>query len=412
MEDQAEKMRRQKEYANVICEQNKKINKKSFIPTKELKDNEKEVRRMKVAQLNRGENQQDLSFSLSHLPEQLQVPEMRAELRDSQTSLSATSAQPLVHTRISRHLTQQEDNQLFLQDQEHIPTGRSAVIPATYEVLPPTVGPLRGTDADQNPNTASDGYLVWMKKKQQSLIQSAIKAEKMRRQKENAKVICEQNKKINEKAFVPTKESKDKKEVPRMKDAQLNRGENQQDLSFSLYHLPKQLQVPEMRAELKDTQTSLSTTSAQPLVHTRISRHLTQQEDNQLFLQDQERSPTGRSAAIPAKYEVLPPTEGPLRRMDAEQIPNTASDGHLVQVGNEQQFNTSKVQEQNKKIKKRPFKATTKPKNKDVPRMKTLEFVKTFGKPMEGLDVSRLSRLDFLIKQHIEEKRTIALLFK
>lgn len=77
-----------------------------------------------------------------------------------------------------------------------------------------------------------------------------------------------------------------------------------------------------------------------------------------------------RSAAIPAKYEVLPPTEGPLRRMDAEQIPNTASDGHLVQVGNEQQFNTSKVQEQNKKIKKRPFKATTKPRDKDVPRMK------------------------------------------
>ncbi|TNM99568.1 hypothetical protein fugu_012601 [Takifugu bimaculatus] len=137
----------------------------------------------------------------------------------------------------------------------------SAVIPATYEVLPPTVGPLRVTDVDQNPNTASDGYLVWMKKKQQSLIQSAIKAEKMRRQKENAKLISEQNKKINEKAFVPTKESKDKKEVPRMKDAQLNRGENQQDLSFSLYHLPKQLQVPEMRAELKDAQTSLSTTS-------------------------------------------------------------------------------------------------------------------------------------------------------
>lgn len=39
----------------------------------------------------------------------------------------------------------------------------------------------------------------------------------MRQQKENAKVICEQNKKINEKAFVPIKESKDKKEVPRMK---------------------------------------------------------------------------------------------------------------------------------------------------------------------------------------------------
>lgn len=39
----------------------------------------------------------------------------------------------------------------------------------------------------------------------------------MRQQKENAKVICEQNKKVNEKAFVPIKESKDKKEVPRMK---------------------------------------------------------------------------------------------------------------------------------------------------------------------------------------------------
>lgn len=77
-----------------------------------------------------------------------------------------------------------------------------------------------------------------------------------------------------------------------------------------------------------------------------------------------------RSAAIPEKYEVLPPTEGPLKRMDAEQIPNTASDGHLVQVGNEQQFNSSEVQEQNKKIKKRPFKATTKPRDKDVPRMK------------------------------------------
>lgn len=77
-----------------------------------------------------------------------------------------------------------------------------------------------------------------------------------------------------------------------------------------------------------------------------------------------------RSAAIPEKYEVLPPTEGPLKRTDTEQIPNTASDGHLVQVGNEQQFNSSEVQEQNKKIKKRPFKATTKPRDKDVPRMK------------------------------------------
>lgn len=77
-----------------------------------------------------------------------------------------------------------------------------------------------------------------------------------------------------------------------------------------------------------------------------------------------------RSADIPAKYEALPPIEGPLRRMDAKQIPNTVSDGHLVPVGTEQQFNTCKVQEKNKKIKKRPFKATTKPTDKDVPRMK------------------------------------------
>lgn len=45
---QAEKMRRQKQYANAIREQNKNINRIPFIPAKEPKDNDQRVPRIKV----------------------------------------------------------------------------------------------------------------------------------------------------------------------------------------------------------------------------------------------------------------------------------------------------------------------------------------------------------------------------
>lgn len=41
-------MRRQKQYANTVREQNKNINRKPFIPTKEPKDNDQKVPRRKV----------------------------------------------------------------------------------------------------------------------------------------------------------------------------------------------------------------------------------------------------------------------------------------------------------------------------------------------------------------------------
>lgn len=49
---QAEKMRRQKEYANTIREQNKKINKAPITPIKEPEGKDKEVPRMKVRDLD------------------------------------------------------------------------------------------------------------------------------------------------------------------------------------------------------------------------------------------------------------------------------------------------------------------------------------------------------------------------
>lgn len=45
---QAEKIRRQKQYANSVREQNKNINRKPFIPSKEPKDNDQKVPRRKV----------------------------------------------------------------------------------------------------------------------------------------------------------------------------------------------------------------------------------------------------------------------------------------------------------------------------------------------------------------------------
>ncbi|TWW74275.1 jhy protein homolog isoform X2 [Takifugu flavidus] len=212
----------------------------------------------KVTQVDREEREQrGSSSSLSQLSEH--VPEMRVDLRDSQSSLCTTSSQPTHDLHASpllgpvpqQHgsLPRQEDSQLqqpYLRDLGGRPPPRLTSIPGSYKVLPPIEKPgsREGCEqsAGQSASTLSDSYLLQQFKTRVSYKAYTLKdykqlkpdielrglgpdyrniektAEKMRRQKQYANTVREQNKNINRKPFIPTKEPKDNdQKVPRRK---------------------------------------------------------------------------------------------------------------------------------------------------------------------------------------------------